>query len=92
MAAIEVSPSEIDAAANVILGASDALGALRGGLGGAGDFGDALPNTSLGYRELATDWVKAAQQMADAVESLGAALRGAAEVYRETDNGAMRAP
>lgn len=93
MSYLEVTPSDIAAAGGIVLDAADEVAGLRRGLAGGGDFGgDAVQRTAAGYRELANDWRRAAQQMADAVESLGQALRGAAEVYRETEDGAMRRP
>ena len=87
---IKVRPAEIDAAGRAALEAADQLSALRGGLR-AGDFGgDGVDRTSNAFRELAADWRKAAGQMADAVESLGEALRGAATAYEDTEDGVMR--
>lgn len=88
---IEVSPGELDAAAGVALRASDQLAGTSGALsGGGGLSGDAIVRTANGYGDLSDDWRRAARAMADGAETLGAALRGAAEAYRGTDDGVFR--
>ena len=87
-----VTPDELEAAGRVALRASDQLADTVDALSTGGDFaGDAVSRTSTGFRDLQADWRRAAGTMAKAVESLGFGLRGAAGVYRDTEEGAAAA-
>lgn len=87
-----VTPDELESAGGVALRASDQLADTAGALSTGGDFGgDAVSRTSAGFRDLEADWRRAAGTMAKAVDSLGVGLRGAADVYRDTEAGANAA-
>ncbi len=87
-----VTPDELESAGRVALRASDQLADAADALSTGGEFGgDAVSRTSSGFRGLEADWRRAADKMAKAVESLGVGLRGAAHVYRDTEDGANAA-
>jgi uncharacterized protein YukE len=103
VAELRVDPGAIEADGSTILRAADELTGLRGDLRGtsfggetvargASFGGETVAAAEAGYEALADRWRAGATELADAVESLGRAVRGAAEVYRLTEDANVRRP
>ena len=87
---IDVDPDAVDATGSKVLRAADRLSGLGGSLSATSFGGSSVETTQQAYARVVENWSRAADVMAGAIESLGDGLRGAAAVYREVEDGAMR--
>jgi uncharacterized protein YukE len=92
VAELRVDPDAIEADGSTILRAADELTGLRGDLRGASFGGETVAAAEAGYEALADRWRTGGTELAAAVESLGRAVRGAADLYRLTEDANVRRP
>jgi uncharacterized protein YukE len=90
MPELAADPDAIAADGGTVLDAADQLSGLAGRLRARDFGGSTVEPAARGHADLVERWRTGAEELSAAVESLGQALRGAAELYRATEDANVR--